>query len=61
MLRRLLIPVLVGVAFAAAVFAQSHAYGLFGFDSYPILLTSRVHTLHDFLGNFTEELMDGRF
>ena len=61
MLRRHAIPILIGIATAVAVFAQTHSYGLFGFDSYPILLTSRVQNLHDLLGIFTEELMDGRF
>jgi len=61
MLRRHSIPIAIGIATALTVFAQTHSYGLFGFDSYPILLTSRVQNLHDFLGNFTEELMDGRF
>jgi hypothetical protein len=61
MLRRQIIPIALGLAAALAVFAQTHGYGLFGFDSYPILLTSRVQNVHDFIGTFTEALMDGRF
>jgi hypothetical protein len=61
MWRRHLVPIALGIVAAAAVFVQTHAYGLFGFDSYPILLTSRVQSIHDFVGNFTKELMDGRF
>jgi len=55
------IPIMIGLAAAAAAFTQIHGYGLFGFDSYPILLTSRIQNVHDFIGNFTQELMDGRF
>lgn len=36
-------------------------YGLIGFDSYPIILTSRVQSVGDLVGNFTEKLMDGRY
>jgi hypothetical protein len=32
-----------------------------GWDSYPIIISSRVQSFDDFLGNFGEELMDGRY
>ena len=32
-----------------------------GHDSYPIILTSRIESFGDFIGTFTEELMDGRY
>jgi len=60
-MRRHILPIAIGILAAAAVFAQTRGYGFFGFDSYPILLTSRIQNLHDLAGNFTEELMDGRF
>ncbi|MBU0638969.1 MAG: hypothetical protein KKB50_08905 [Planctomycetes bacterium] len=40
---------------------QARDYGLLGWDSYPIIITSRVQSLGDFAGNFTEKLMDGRY
>lgn len=36
-------------------------YGLMGWDSYPIIVTSRIQNGTDFFGTFTEELMDGRY
>jgi hypothetical protein len=47
-------------SFALMTLRQS-SYGMLGADSYPILLTSRVHRVADVIGNFTERLMDGRF
>jgi hypothetical protein len=59
--RSRILPIALGALAALWTFTWTHAYGLFGFDSYPILLTSRVQNAADFFGNFTEELMDGRF
>ncbi len=56
---------LLAVAFvlgvAWLVFVQTRSYGLLGMDSYPILLTSRVQSLADLWGNFSERLMDGYY
>ncbi len=57
---RYLPPVIVA-ALAAALFSQTRHYGLLGFDSYPIIVTSRIQSLADLLGTFTEKLMDGRY
>jgi len=43
------------------LFAQMRHYALLGWDTYPIILTSRIQSLGDLLGTFTEELMDGRY
>jgi hypothetical protein len=34
---------------------------LMGWDTYPLIAASRIQDLGDFLGSFTEELMDGRY
>ena len=34
---------------------------LMGWDSYPLIAASRIQNYADFLGSFTEELMDGRY
>lgn len=36
-------------------------YELLGHDSYPILLASRIRSWSDFVGTFTERLMDGAY
>ena len=46
---------------AGLVFAQTRSFGLLGMDSYPIILTSRVQSLADLWGNFSERLMDGYY
>ena len=43
------------------LFAQTRHYALLGWDTYPIILTSKIESLGDLLGTFTEELMDGRY
>ncbi len=43
------------------MFVQTRSYGLLGMDSYPIILTSRVQSLADLWGNFSERLMDGYY
>ena len=53
--------VMTVVAAAIVFLTRSWRYGLLGFDCYPIIVTSRVRSLSDFLGNFTEKLMDGRY
>lgn len=35
--------------------------GLMGWDTYPLIVESRVESVADFVGNFTEKLMDGRY
>ncbi len=55
------IAVALVVGIGVLVFAQTRSYGLLGMDSYPIILTSRVASLADFWGNFTERLMDGLY
>jgi 4-amino-4-deoxy-L-arabinose transferase-like glycosyltransferase len=35
--------------------------GLLGYDTYPIIVSSQIHSLADAVGNFTEKLMDGRY
>lgn len=52
------LPILVA---CAALFAQTRNYGLLGWDCYPIIITSRVESAANFVGNFTEKLMDGRY
>lgn len=44
-----------------AAYESVVGYGLLGFDSYPLILTSRVQSWADFTGTFTEKLMDGRY
>lgn len=56
-----LVPTAIVAAVAAALFSQTRHYCLLGFDSYPIIVTSRVRSLADLVGNFTEKLMDGRY
>ncbi|GJM44147.1 MAG: hypothetical protein DHS20C21_09890 [Gemmatimonadota bacterium] len=45
----------------AATFRWTRNLGLLGFDSYAIILTSRIRSWADFVGTFTESLMDGRY
>jgi hypothetical protein len=54
-------PWLILVAASAALLARDARYGLLGYDCYPIIVTSRVRSLADFVGSFTEKLMDGRY
>lgn len=56
-----LAPIAAVAGVAAALFAQTRHYALLGWDSYPIVLTSRVLSWADFVGNFTERLMDGLY
>ena len=51
----------IALAAFALTFAQTKDYGLLGHDSYPIIIASRVQSLADLAGNFTEKLMDGRY
>ena len=50
----------VGLA-AAVLFLQTAEFGLLGFDTYPLILTSRVESWSDFVGTFSQELMEGRY
>jgi hypothetical protein len=45
----------------ALVFYQTRTYGMMGFDSYPLILSSRVEGLGDLVSTFTEELTDGLY
>lgn len=56
----LLAIVLVVIAIGLVLSATSN-YGLMGWDSFPIIVTSRVQNGSDLVGTFTEELMDGRY
>lgn len=56
-----LLPIIIVLSSAGILFSQSKDYGLMGFDSYPIIISSRVESPADFIGNFTEKLMDGRY
>jgi len=55
------IPLATIVLLVGALFRQTSAYGLLGFDTYPLIISSRVQSLADFFGNFVERLMDGRY
>lgn len=49
------------VLVCTALLAQSYDVGLLGWDTYPIMISSRVQSVGDAVGNFTERLMDGRY
>jgi hypothetical protein len=49
------------VIISNVLFLRTSDYGLMGWDSYPIIISSRVQSFGDFLGNFGEKLMDGRY
>ena len=51
------------IIFIAVVvlFARAKDYGLLGFDTYPIIITSRIQSFEDLKDNFTEKLMHGRY
>ncbi|MFQ5806019.1 MAG: hypothetical protein ACE5I3_06175 [Phycisphaerae bacterium] len=55
------VPAAIALVAFALIFTQTRHYGLLGYDSYPIIVTSRVQSPADFTGNFTEKLMDGRY
>lgn len=60
--RRLLLIAAVSLAALAwLTFRFTFELGLLGWDSYPMILTARITSFGDFLGTFTEELMDGRY
>lgn len=50
-----------GAIAAMLVFLRTRGYGMLGYDTYPILVSSRIDSWSDFTGTFTEPLMDGRF
>lgn len=54
---------ILAVVLVAAVLAYHSVLSLehLGWDTYPMIVTSRVQTVGDALGNFTESLMDGRY
>jgi len=51
----------VVLAAAVAAYRPYLALGHLGWDTYPLILTSRVASAADLLGVFREELMDGRY
>ena len=57
----LLIAAVSLAALAWLTFRFTFELGLLGWDSYPMILTARITSFGDFLGTFTEELMDGRY
>lgn len=57
---RWLAPALVVLA-TLLVFLEIRGYGLMGYDSYPLILTARIESFGDFIGSFTEKMMDGRY
>lgn len=56
-----LVPATLIVTIVGALFSQTRHYGLLGADSYPIIISSRIGSIADVLGNLTERLMDGRY
>jgi hypothetical protein len=56
-----LIALLLVLLSCAWILARTADYGLLGHDTYPIIASSRVESLSDLAGNFTERLMDGRY
>jgi len=55
------LPAALVLAVAGLYFSETRAYGLMGFDSYPLILTARVQGWADLWGTFGEEMMDGRY
>ncbi len=53
------LPVGLVVAAATTLFLQTKNFGLLGFDTYPLIASSRVRSLADLLGYFTKELGTG--
>ncbi len=56
--------VILAALLLSAVFLLYHEfldYSQLGHDSYPIIIASRIESVADFAGTFTEELMDGRY
>jgi hypothetical protein len=49
------------VVVVVATYWQNTRFGLIGFDSYPIIIASRIQSFGDLAGTFTEQLMDGRY
>ena len=49
------------LAVTGVLFSKTYDCELMGWDSYPIIIASRVQSLTDFAGTFTEKLMDGRY
>jgi len=43
------------------VHAETLTYALTGFDTYPLILTSRVESVSDILDTFAEPMMEGRY
>lgn len=54
------IAIVLIVTAATALFAKTKNYGFMGWDTYPIIASSRIQSLDDVTANFTEQLMAGR-
>ena len=52
---------LLVVVAAADLALRTRDCGLLGWDTYPIIISSRIQTWNDLLGTFTQELMAGRY
>jgi hypothetical protein len=51
----------LGLVAAGLTLARTARIGFVGHDNYPILIASRIRSWADFVGTFTEPLMDGRY
>ena len=56
-----LLAIVVALAAGTALFAETRQYGLIGFDTYPLIVSSRVEAPSDLMGLLVEQLMDGRY
>jgi hypothetical protein len=54
-------PLLASLALTFYFYGESLDLSFLGHDTYPLILTSRVQSLSDFRGTFTEEMLDGRY
>lgn len=59
--RRAAPAMLLIVAATVACVSRTWGLGLLGFDAYPLIISSRIQSIHDLAGTFTEKLMDGRY
>ena len=56
-----LLAIVVALAAGTTLFAETRQYGLIGFDTYPLIVSSRVEAPSDLTGLLVEQLMDGRY
>jgi hypothetical protein len=55
------IAIAIALVAGAALFAETRHYGLIGFDTHPLIASSRVESPADLAGLLSERLMDGRY